>query len=152
MFWPYAEDFSSGVTVTALAVILAVTLSGSGGASGGGKELAEATKEVVTQAQDTPTEGISLPLTGNTANSLRNLVTKATSGYFSCLLAQVDALKNRLTVESVREQIAPDLTGLAIADTTITLTGASEKCSSHCECVCLFCPEKQDSQSNCIEC
>ena len=50
---------------------------------------------------------ISLPLTGHTENSLRNLVTmvytrgpllsKATGGTFSCSLAQVDALKDCIT-------------------------------------------------------
>lgn len=76
---------------------------------------------------------ITLPLTGHTANSLRNLVTmvysrgslisKATGGHFSCPLEQVEALKDCLTVESVRERITPDLIGLTITDEAITFTG-----------------------------
>lgn len=104
------------------------------------EEPTETAAEAVTEAQDEPTEDtapdaltISLPLTGHTANSLRNLVTmiysrgslisKATGGRFACPLEQVDALKDCLTVESVLERIAPDLTGLRIATDTITFTG-----------------------------
>lgn len=104
------------------------------------EEAAETTEEAVTEAQDAPGEDttpdaltISLPLTGHTANSLRNLVTmvysrgslisKATGGHFSCPLEQVEALKDCLTVESVRERITPDLIGLTITDEAITFTG-----------------------------
>ena len=38
-------------------------------------------------------------------------------------MEQVDALKDCLTVESVRERISPDLTGLRITTDTITFTG-----------------------------
>ena len=104
------------------------------------EETAETTAEAVTEAQDEPTEDaapdaltISLPLTGHTSNSLRNLVTmvysrgslisKATGGRFACPLEQVDALKDCLTVESVQERISPDLIGLAFTDDAITFTG-----------------------------
>lgn len=96
--------------------------------------------EAAAEAQDAPAEDatpddltISLPLTGHTANSLRNLVTmiysrgslisKATGGRFACPLEQVDALKDYLTVESVRERITPDLIGLTITPDAITFTG-----------------------------
>ena len=104
------------------------------------EETVETTAEPATEAQDKPAEDaapdaltISLPLTGHTANSLRNLVTmvysrgslisKATGGHFSCPLEQVEALKDCLTVESVRERITPDLIGLTITDEAITFTG-----------------------------
>ena len=100
----------------------------------------ETIEEAVTEAQDVPTEDttpnaltIGLPLTGHTANSLRNLVTmvysrgslisKATGGHFACPLEQVDALKDCQTVESVRERISPYLSGLSITPDTITFTG-----------------------------
>ncbi|MBQ8094668.1 MAG: hypothetical protein IJ242_14010 [Clostridia bacterium] len=105
-----------------------------------GEEMAETTEEAVTEALDAPTKGatpdamtICLPLTGHTANSLRNLVTmiysrgslisKATGGRFACSLEQVDVLKDCLTVESVREQISTDTIGLAFTDDAITFTG-----------------------------
>ena len=104
------------------------------------EETEDATAEAATEAQDEPAEDtapdaltISLPLAGHTANSLRNLVTlvysrgslisKATGGRFACLLEQVDALKDCLTVESVRERITSDLIGLSITDDAITFTG-----------------------------
>ena len=104
------------------------------------EETVETTAEAATEAQDEPVEDaapdaltITLPLTGHTANSLRNLVTmvysrgslisKATGGHFSCSLEQVEALKDCLTVESVRERITPDLFGLTITDDAITFTG-----------------------------
>lgn len=104
------------------------------------EETVETTAEPATEAQDEPAEDaapdaltISLPLTGHTANSLRNLVTmiysrgslisKATGGHFTCPLEQVEALKDCLTVESVRERITPDLIGLTITDEAITFTG-----------------------------
>ena len=104
------------------------------------EETVETTAEAATEAQDELTEDaapealtISLPLTGHTANSLRNLVTmiysrgslisKATGGRFACPLEQVDALKDYLTVESVRERISPDLIGLKITADAITFTG-----------------------------
>lgn len=104
------------------------------------EETVETTAEPATEAQDEPAEDaapdaltISLLLTGHTANSLRNLVTmiysrgglisKATGGYFTCPLEQVEALKDCLTVESVRERITPDLIGLTITDEAITFTG-----------------------------
>ena len=122
------------------------------------KESAAATAEAVTEAQEDngveddteaqeaasetqvePAENntpdaltISLPLTGHTVNSLRNLVTmiysrgallsKATGGSFGCTPAQVEALKDCITVESVREKISPDLIGLTITDDSITFT------------------------------
>ena len=104
------------------------------------EETVETTAEAATEAQDEPAKDatpdaltITLPLTGHTANSLRNLVTmiytrgslisKATGGHFTCPLEQVEALKNCLTVESVRERITPDLIGLTITDEAITFTG-----------------------------
>ena len=104
------------------------------------EETSEINAEAVTEAQDEPTDDsapdtltITLPLTGHTANSLRNLVTmiysrgslisKATGGRFACPMEQVDALKDCLTVESVRERITPDLTGLAFTDNAIKFTG-----------------------------
>ena len=104
------------------------------------EETVETTAEAATEAQDEPAKDatpdaltITLPLTGHTANSLRNLVTmvygrgslisKATGGHFSCPLEQVEALKDCLTVESVRERITPDLIGLTITDEAITFTG-----------------------------
>jgi len=104
------------------------------------EETVETTAEPATEAQDEPAEDaapdaltISLPLTGHTANSLRNLVTmiysrgslisKETGGHFTCPLEQVEALKDCLTVESVRERITPDLIGLTITDEAITFTG-----------------------------
>ena len=104
------------------------------------EEPVEAAAEATTEAQDEPTEDaapdaltISLPLTGHTANSLRNLVTmvysrgslisKATGGRFACPLEQVDALKDCLTVEDVITRLTPDLVGLEIATDAITFTG-----------------------------
>lgn len=104
------------------------------------EETAETTTEAVTEAQDAPAEDaalntltISLPLTGHTANSLRNLVTmvysrgslisKATGGTFSCTLTQVDALKDCLTVEDVITRLTPDLIGLSITPDAVTFTG-----------------------------
>ncbi len=104
------------------------------------EETEETTAEAITEAKDVSSEHttpdtltISLPLTGHTANSLRNLVTmvysrgslisKATGGHFACTMDQVDVLKDCLTVESVRERISPDLIGLSITSDTITFTG-----------------------------
>lgn len=104
------------------------------------EETAETTAEATTEAQDEPTEDaapdaltISLPLTGHTANSLRNLVTmiysrgslisKATGGRFACPLEQVEALKDCLTAEDVITRLTPDLTGLTITPDIITFTG-----------------------------
>lgn len=102
-----------------------------------GEEMAETTEEAVTEALDAPTKGatpdamtICLPLTGHTANSLRNLVTmiysrgallsKATGGSFGCTLVQVNALKDCITVESVQEKISPDLIGMNVTDESVT--------------------------------
>lgn len=52
-----------------------------------------------------------------------SLISKATGGRFACPLEQVDALKDCLTVESVRERITPDLIGLTITPDAITFTG-----------------------------
>ena len=104
------------------------------------EEMEDATAEAATEAQDEPTKDaapdaltISLPLTGHTANSLRNLVTmiysrgclisNATGGQFACTMDQVEALKDCLTVESVRERISTDMIGLAITGDAITFTG-----------------------------
>lgn len=141
---PYAIE-RDGTVTTSESVDLAPlrTLAQEGLLEGWKKpaeETAETTAEAVTEAQDEPTEDaapdaltISLPLSGHTANSLRNLVTmiysrgrlisKATGGRFACPLEQVDALKDCLTVESVRERITPDLIGLAFTDDVITFTG-----------------------------
>ena len=107
----------------------------------GWKEPAEESPaDAATEAQDEPTKDaapdaltISLPLTGHTANSLRNLVTmiysrgslisKSTGGRFACPLEQVDTLKDCLTVESVRERISTDMIGLTLTDDAITFTG-----------------------------
>ena len=97
------------------------------------------TQEAVSETQVEPAENntpdaltITLPLSGHTANSLRNLVSmiysrgallsKATGGSFGCTPAQVEALKDCITVESVREKISPDLIGLTITDDSITFT------------------------------
>lgn len=141
---PYAIE-RDGTVTTSESVDLAPlrTLAQEGLLEGWKKpaeETAETTAEAVTEAQDEPTEDaapdaltISLPLSGHTANSLRNLVTmiysrgrlisKATGGRFAFPLEQVDALKDCLTVESVRERITPDLIGLAFTDDVITFTG-----------------------------
>ncbi|MBR3019337.1 MAG: hypothetical protein IKH57_20030 [Clostridia bacterium] len=104
------------------------------------EETVETTAEPATEAQDEPAEDatlgamtISLPLTGHTANSLRNLVTmiysrgslisKATGGTFACTLEQVDALKDCLTVEDVITRLTPDLIGLSITPDAVTFTG-----------------------------
>ena len=104
------------------------------------EETVETTTEAVTEAQDAPTEDavpdaltISLPLTGHTATSLRNIVTmiysrgslisKATGGHFSCPLEQVDTLKDCLTVEDVITRLTPDLIGLTFTNDAITFTG-----------------------------
>ena len=104
------------------------------------EETVETTAEPATEAQDEPAEDaapdaltISLPLTGHTANSLRNLVTmiysrgslisKATGGHFTCPLEQVEALKDCLTVEDVITRLTPDLIGLSITPDAVTFTG-----------------------------
>ena len=76
---------------------------------------------------------ISMPLTGHTASSLRNLVAmvysrgpllaKATGGMFSCPLEQVEALKDCVTVEDVLAHLSTDLIGLSFEDDLITFTG-----------------------------
>jgi len=95
-----------------------------------GAEAQEAITEAKNDAPDTLT--ISLPLTGHTANSLRNLVTmiynrgslisKATGRHFACPLEQVDALKNCLTVSDAVARITNALTGIAITADKITFT------------------------------
>jgi hypothetical protein len=75
----------------------------------------------------------SLPLTGHTENSLRNLVTmvysrgslisKATGGTFSCTITQVDALKDCITIPDLLDRITPDLTGLDFSDGKVSFTG-----------------------------
>ncbi len=76
---------------------------------------------------------ISMPLTGHTASSLRNLVTmvysrgslltKATGGRFSCTLEQVEAMKGCVTVEDVLAHLTPDLIGLTVEDDHISFSG-----------------------------
>lgn len=97
----------------------------------------ETTEDVATEAQDAPTEGaapdaltISLPMTGHTVNSLRNLVSmiysrgallsKATGGSFGCPLEQVEVLKDCMTVEDAVAQITEVLVGLSITDDSLT--------------------------------
>ena len=99
-----------------------------------GSEAATEPQEAVAEAKnDAPdTLTISLPLTGHTANSLRNLVTmvysrgplisKATGGHFACPLEQVDALKDCLTVSDAVARITNALTGIAITADKITFT------------------------------
>ena len=104
------------------------------------EEKEDATAEAATEAQDEPAEDtapdaltISLPLTDQTANSLRNLVTmvysrgslisKATGGRFACTMDQVVALKDCLTVGDVITRLTTDLIGLRITPDAITFTG-----------------------------
>ena len=90
----------------------------------------KAVAEVENDAPDALT--ISLPLTGHTANSLRNLVTmiysrgplisKATGGHFTCPLEHVDSLKDCLTVSDAVARITDALTGIVITTDKITFT------------------------------
>ena len=103
-------------------------------------ELAVTTElhEPATEAQESAQNGsdrliISLPLTEHTENSLRNLVTmvysrgslisKATGGIFSCTLAQVDALKDCITIPNFLTRITPELIGLDFSDGKVNFTG-----------------------------
>ena len=137
---PFAIERDGTITVPEGADLAPVRTLAQEGLLEGWEETVEATAEAATEAQDETTEAaapdaltINFLLTGYTAASLRNLVTmvysrgslisKATGGRFDCPLEQVDALKDCLTVESVRERITPDLIGLAITDDAITFTG-----------------------------
>ena len=92
-------------------------------------------QETTTEAQEDEPDRltISLPLTGHTENSLRNLVTmvysrgslisKATGGIFSCTLAQVDALKDCITIPNFLTCITPELIGLDFSDGKVNFTG-----------------------------
>lgn len=92
-------------------------------------------QETTTEAQEDEPDRltISLPLTGHTENSLRNLVTmvysrgslisKATGGIFSCTLAQVDALKDCITIPNFLTRITPELIGLDFSDGKVNFTG-----------------------------
>ena len=102
-----------------------------------GTEAATEPQETTTEAQESANRPdaltISLPLTGHTENSLRNLVTmvysrgslisKATGGTFSCTLAQVDALKDCITIPDLLNRITPDLIGLDFSDGKVNFTG-----------------------------
>ena len=93
------------------------------------------TQETTTEAQEDEPDRltISLPLTGHTENSLRNLVTmvysrgslisKATGGIFSCTLAQVDALKDCINIPDFLTRITPELIGLDFSDGKVNFTG-----------------------------
>ena len=141
---PFAIERDGTVTASESADLASLRTLAQEGLLEGWEEPAEESPataaEATTEAQDAPTEDatpdvltISLPLTGHTANSLRNLVTmiysrgpllsKATGGTFACPLEQVDVLKNCLTVEDVITRLTPDLIGLAITDDVITFTG-----------------------------
>ena len=95
-------------------------------------DIAEETQEAVEEGSP-ETLTISMPLTGHTASSLRNLVAmvysrgpllaKATGGMFSCPLEQVEALKDCVTVEDVLAHLSTDLIGLSFEDDLITFTG-----------------------------
>ena len=101
----------------------------------GQAETTEDAQETTTEAQEDEPDRltISLPLTGHTANSLRNLVTmiysrgslisKATGGRFACPLKQVDALKDCLTISDLLTRITPDLIGLDFSDGKVNFTG-----------------------------
>ena len=92
-------------------------------------------QETTTEAQEDEPDRltISLPLTGHTENSLRNLVTmvysrgslisKATGGIFSCTLAQVDALKDCIAIPNFLTRITPELIGLDFSDGKVNFTG-----------------------------
>ena len=100
-----------------------------------GAEASTDPQEAATDAQENEPDRltISLPLTGHTENSLRNLVTmvysrgslisKATGGIFSCNLVQVDALKDCITISDLLDRITPDLTGLDFSDGKVNFTG-----------------------------
>jgi hypothetical protein len=102
-----------------------------------GTETAIEPLETATEAQESANWPdaltISLPLTGHTENSLRNLVTmvysrgslisKATGGTFSCTITQVDALKDCITIPDLLDRITPDLTGLDFSDGKVSFTG-----------------------------
>lgn len=141
---PFAIERDGSVTASESTDLAPLRTLAQEGLLGGWEETVEepveAAAEAATEAQDEPTEDaapdaltINFSLTGHTVASLRNLVTmvysrgslisKATGGRFACPLEQVDALKDCLTVESVRERIAPDLIGLAFTDDAITFTG-----------------------------
>ena len=129
------EGWEEPVEESAAATAEAVTEAQEDNGIGDGTEAQEAASETQVEPAENNTPDaltISLPLTGHTVNSLRNLVTmiysrgallsKATGGSFGCTPAQVEALKDCITVESVREKISPDLIGLTITDDSITFT------------------------------
>ena len=129
------EGWEEPVKESAAATAEAVTEAQEDNGIGDGTEAQEAASETQVEPAENNTPDaltISLPLTGHTVNSLRNLVTmiysrgallsKATGGSFGCTPAQVEALKDCITVESVREKISPDLIGLTITDDSITFT------------------------------
>lgn len=100
-------------------------------------ERAETTKpqETTTETQEGEPDclTISLPLTGHTETSLRNLVTmvysrgslisKATGGTFSCTQSQVDALKGCISISDLLTRITPELIGLDFSDGKVNFTG-----------------------------
>ncbi|MBR2259330.1 MAG: hypothetical protein IJ899_18760 [Blautia sp.] len=100
-------------------------------------ERAETTKpqETTTETQEGEPDRliISLPLTGHTETSLRNLVTmvysrgslisKATGGTFSCTQSQVDALKGCISIPDLLTRITPELIGLDFSDGKVNFTG-----------------------------
>ena len=129
------EGWEEPVKESAAATAEAVTEAQEDNGIGDGTEAQEAASETQVEPAENNTPDaltISLPLTGHTVNSLRNLVTmiysrgallsKATGGSFGCTPTQVEALKDCITVESVREKISPDLIGLTITDDSITFT------------------------------
>ena len=153
---PFAIERDGTVTVPESADLALLRTLAQEGLLEGWEEPAEETVETIEEAateaqEDNDAEGcmgtqdaaentpapdaltISMPLTGHTANSLRNLVTmiysrgslisKATDGNFGCTLAQVEALKDCLTVEDVITRLNPDLLGLTITPDAITFTG-----------------------------
>lgn len=155
---PFAIERDGSVTVSESADLAPLrTLAQEGLLEGWAEPFEETTEEaqeatteaedttelaVTTELHETATEAqqdepdrltISLPLTGHTENSLRNLVTmvytrgpllsKATGGTFSCTLTQVDALKNCITIPDLLNCITPDLIGLDFSDGKVNFTG-----------------------------
>ncbi len=103
-------------------------------------EAAAEAQDADVEAEDTdstdaenPALTISLPLSGHTATSLRNLVTmiytrgplisKATGGNFACPLSQVTALKDCLTLSDAFDHMTDALVGLTVSDEKINFTG-----------------------------
>ncbi len=92
-------------------------------------------QETATEAQEDEPDRltISLPLTGHTENSLRNLATmvysrgnlisKATGGTFSCTQSQVDAMKGCISIPDLLTRITPELIGLDFSDGKVNITG-----------------------------